>query len=76
MFVGLCSVDDNHSMEDTHKSENSVMLNLLDSTFWINGQRVQNFNTKNAKIQNPFDNITDIDAQNRLLQNGIQEEVN
>ena len=61
MFVGLCSVDDNHSMEDTHKSENSVMLDLLDSTFWIHGQKMQNFNTKNVKITNPFDTITEMD---------------
>ena len=34
IFVGLCQVNENHSMEDTHKSQNSIMLNLLDSNFW------------------------------------------
>lgn len=57
MFVGLCQVNENHSMEDTHKSQNSMLLNLLDSNFWSNGNQIQNFygGTKNIKIKNPFE---------------------
>lgn len=57
MFVGLCQVNENHSMEDTHKSQNSIMLNLLDSNFWNNGNQIQNFygGTKSIKIKNPFE---------------------
>lgn len=55
LFVGLCQVNENHSMEDTHQSQNSVMLNLLDSNFWCNGQQIQNFQSKNIKIKNPFE---------------------
>lgn len=44
-------------MEDTHKSQNSIMLNLLDSNVWSNGNQIQNFygGTKNIKIKNPFE---------------------
>ena len=44
-------------MEDTHKSQNSIMLNLLDSNVWNNGNQIQNFygGTKNIKIKNPFE---------------------
>lgn len=42
-------------MEDTHQAQNSVMLNLLDSNFWCNGQQIQNFQSKNIKIKNPFE---------------------
>lgn len=31
------------------------MLNLLDSNFWCNGQQIQNFQSKNIKIKNPFE---------------------
>lgn len=37
LFVGLCQVNDNHSLEDTHLIQSSVMLNVLDSNFWVNG---------------------------------------
>lgn len=56
-FVGLCQVNENHSMEDTHKSQNSVMLNLLDSSVWTNGSQVFNSSNKNVKIENPFEKI-------------------
>lgn len=54
LFVGLCNVNENHSMEDTHKSQNSIMINLLDSTIWNNGNQIFYGGTKNIKIKSPF----------------------
>jgi len=37
IFIGLCSLNENLSLEDVHRSKNSVVLNTYDSSFWSNG---------------------------------------
>jgi hypothetical protein len=33
------------------------MLNLLDSNFWVDGQKLQNFSSKSVKIKNLFQEL-------------------
>lgn len=76
LFIGLCQVNDNHSMEDTHLVQSSVMLNALDSNFWCNGQQMQTFHPAAAKnipkIKNPFEQDRRPAASSSLLRNAAR----
>jgi len=37
VYVGLCNINDNLSLENTYKSKSAIMLNCFDSSFWNNG---------------------------------------
>lgn len=71
IFVGLCQVNDNHSMEDTHKSQSSVMLNLLDSSVWTHGNQVFNGGIKNARIKNPYEMMKESSDANQTVESDI-----
>ncbi|CDW84708.1 kelch-like protein 38 [Stylonychia lemnae] len=55
VFVGLCSLNENQSLEDVHRAKNSVMLNCFDSSFWSNGQQLQVYSNKFIKIKTPIE---------------------
>jgi hypothetical protein len=71
MFVGLCQVNENHSMEDTHKNQTSVMLNLLDSSVWTQGNQVFNGGLKSVKIKNPFEKMKEGSEQGQTVESDI-----
>ena len=55
VYIGLCSLIDNQSLEDTWRSKSGVLLNCFDSSFWNNGQQVQVFSNKYIKIKQPME---------------------
>lgn len=59
VYIGLCSLQDNQSLEDTWRSKSAVLLNCFDSSFWNNGQQVQVFSNKYIKIKQPMED-TDV----------------
>lgn len=38
VYVGLCNVNDNLSLENTYRSKSAILLNVFDSSFWNSGQ--------------------------------------
>eukprot|EP00347_Sterkiella_histriomuscorum_P016229 403353994 len=53
--IGLCSLNENISLSDVHRSKNSVILNCFDSQFWSNGQQLQVFSNRFVKIKSPLE---------------------
>lgn len=37
VYIGLCSLSDTQTLEDTWRSKSAVLLNCFDSSFWNNG---------------------------------------
>ena len=59
VYIGLCSLTDNQSLEDTWRSKSAVLLNCFDSSFWNNGTQIQVYSNKYIKIKQPMED-TDI----------------